>query len=774
MDKKSYIVDCETDALTGYTKLWNVVFRRVPSEHEERGETNEVTVFRNVHNDPEPCRSFVQSSVGHWIGHNFIGFDRGVIQYFLGIDIEPTSITDTLVISRMLNYNQPGGHSLEAWGRHFGITKSEFNDFSQWSQELEDRCVSDTLINLKLYQKFKLYIDSPRWGAAFRLEHLTTEITSLIYTLGITFDLPKANILINTLTKLTEATRDSLDVSFPPRSKEIRTIVPVLTKQGTLHSKDFRWLEDKDLRPFTADAPFSLFDFVSFNPMSSTQRVERLNEAGWKPVNKTKGHLEAIRNKDVKKLEHYKIYGYKTDEENLSTLPETEDLELWRDRWVLKLKPSLTSSSNSGSKKKTETSTDTTLLPTHLSTLHGKKVIETDFLDHSTELIVKMLTRCGVSKEDVARFVESTKDSWLITVIAQDMYVDCSAPTVICALDGMKYTETLSKTISSITGGRRLAEFLLLESRLGDLKEWVGLCAGSPVDSRGYCRVHGTLTNPGAWTMRVSHQRPNMANIPAVLNRKGLPALYGKELRELWTVPEGYKLVGVDADSIQLRIFAHLCEDEKLIAAISRGRKEDKSDIHNVNKDIIGDDCKSREVAKTYIYALLLGAGLAKQASVLDCTKHEASQALKRILDYYPGWKRLISGRLSQEGERGYIECLDGRYLPLPEPRLALAGHLQSGEKIIMSQAMQNWIRQFQEAEKWFDEIRNNYNLVNWVHDEWQTEVKDLGLKGHDGFLPEYIARGQVQGIVQAGRDFKMNIELAGNYKVGLTWADTH
>lgn len=644
MSKSTYIVDTETNALTGYTMLHCVVFRSLD---------NEVTVFRHLETDAgqkAAARQFVTESVSTLVGHNIIGFDWSVLNHFGICDSsQDIKLIDTLILSRMLNYNQKGGHSLEEWGTYFKIPKSTHSDFSEWSSSLEDRCITDTEINLRLYKHFEKYLKSDRYKAPIELEHLTTALCIQVASNGMLFDKPKAEALRDTLSLSVNNLLITLTKDFPKVSRVVREISPCLTKKGTLNSKDFRWVSDNDLTAFSPDAPFSLFEWEEFNPGSPKQRVERLNAAGWRPTEKTKGHILALRDKTTpkEKLDHFKIYGWTCSEDNLGTLPDT-------------------------------------------------------------------------------------------------------APE----------------------GARKLKDWILQSSRLGDLTEWLGACTVTTSDPRGYCRVHPTLTNPGAWTMRVSHQKPNMANIPATLDRRGNPAFLGHECRSLWTVPEGYKLVGVDADSIQLRIFAHLCEDEKLIAAISRGKKEDKTDIHHLNLAVMHPICKTREVAKTYIYALLLGAGLGKQSEILGCTKHEASIALKRMLEYYPGWKKLINGRLSREGSKGYIECLDGRYLLIPEPRQALAAHLQSGEKIIMAKAAQNWINQLHHAEKWYEEVR----LVNWVHDEWQTEVKDgLFVKLEKQTLVDHVAEEQILGLELAGRQLNMNILITGGKpKIGDNWSETH
>jgi len=71
--------------------------------------------------------------------------------------------------------------------------------------------------------------------------------------------------------------------------------------------------------------------------------------------------------------------------------------------------------------------------------------------------------------------------------------------------------------------------------------------------------VHGKVITNGTITGRMSHQSPNMAQIPAVYSP------YGKECRALWTVNKGYKLVGVDASGLELRMLAHYMNDERII-----------------------------------------------------------------------------------------------------------------------------------------------------------------------------------------------------------------
>lgn len=616
---KTAVIDTETNALHDYDKLHVAVCRDL--------DTDEIKVFRNVHTDPLPFRHYLET-VDRVIGHNICGFDREVILKFTGFDIRTIDVVDTLVVSRLLNYSQEGGHSLETWGDYFKFPKSKFSDFSAWSQELEDRCIVDVALTVRLFRYLQDYIDAPKWKPAIDLETQMVYFCQDMSKSGFSFDYDQAQELHAKLKPEVESLVENLKTAFPPRSKVIREIYPVLTKSGTLHSKDFRWLPEKDLTAFDAGSPFSLFEWEVFNPNSSKQRVERLNEAGWKPFNKTKGHIEAERNKEWEKLPYFKVYGWKVDEENLATLPE-------------------------------------------------------------------------------------------------------GAPAA----------------------AHTLARYLLLSSRLSDLEEWLALYNHSTG------RIHGTFNGMGSWTHRMSHQSPNMANIPSILNKQGKPQPYGPEFRSLYRATPGRILVGCDAEGIQLRLFAHYCNDPKLIEAIVSGKKEDKTDIHSLNKAILGTICNSRDSAKTYIYALLLGAGKDKQANILQCKPSEAIEGLKRILEFYPGWKELKETRLKQDARKGYFIGLDGRLVLFPSAHYILAGYLQNGEAVVMKRASLFWSSKLKA-------MGIPFTPVNFVHDEWQVETD-----------PEYadiVGQTMADSLFTIGQELGMNCPLAGKYVTGLNWKDTH
>lgn len=307
---------------------------------------------------------------------------------------------------------------------------------------------------------------------------------------------------------------------------------------------------------------------------------------------------------------------------------------------------------------------------------------------------------------------------------------------------------------------RLLAKRIMIESRRRTLNEWLSLVAE---DSR----IHGKFYSIGAWTHRMAHQKPNTANIPTEAK------LFGKEMRQLWIAPKNRLLVGVDAEGIQLRIFAHYINDEEFTDALVRGRKEDKTDPHSLNQRIMGSVCKSRAIAKRWIYALLLGAGLGKLAQILECSEAEASEVLDRIYRRYTGLKYLKEEVIPADAKRGWFIGIDGRPVRLPgdttgtRKHLCMSGYLQNGETIVMRRAAIRFTPFLKDL---------NSFLVDFVHDEWQTECPN------DFDICLQVAKIQADAIREVGEELNLRCPLAGSYwnddhkdyTIGTNWYQTH
>src|SRR5206468_3506487 len=107
-----------------------------------------------------------------WIGHNILDYDLIHVRNLLGIDLllSIDSVLDTLVLSKLINYSRPEGHSIEDYGLSYGLPKISFNDFSKYSLDLEQYCVRDVDINHKIYSTYEREILSRNWRQSIRCE----------------------------------------------------------------------------------------------------------------------------------------------------------------------------------------------------------------------------------------------------------------------------------------------------------------------------------------------------------------------------------------------------------------------------------------------------------------------------------------------------------------------------------------------------------------------------------------------------------------------------
>ena len=313
-----------------------------------------------------------------------------------------------------------------------------------------------------------------------------------------------------------------------------------------------------------------------------------------------------------------------------------------------------------------------------------------------------------------------------------------------------KFTETGQPIVDEVVlmdvdipEAKTIAQYLLLQKRIAQVESWL-----EAMGSDG--RVHGRVITNGAVTGRMTHSKPNMAQIP------NAGSLYGPECRQCWTVEEGNVLVGCDASGLELRMLAHYMKDENYVRTVTEGSSKDGTDVHTVNQRAAG--LATRDNAKTFIYAFLYGAGDAKIGSIVGGSARDGAVLKDKFLKQTPALARLLS-TVSRYAAKGWVPGLDGRKIWVRSEHAALNSLLQGAGAIVMKKALVLFN----------DKIKLNkwpVKMVANVHDEFQFEV------------PENLAEvaGQVakQSIVEAGVFFKLRCPLDGEYKYGRNWKETH
>ena len=308
-----------------------------------------------------------------------------------------------------------------------------------------------------------------------------------------------------------------------------------------------------------------------------------------------------------------------------------------------------------------------------------------------------------------------------------------------------KVDEKILNKVKEIPEAALIAKYLMLQKRIAQVSSWTDFMKHEPNSNGLWARVHGSVITNGTITGRMSHRDPNMAQVPS------LASPYGKECRSCWTVPRGHKLVGIDASGLELRMLAHYLNDKEFTNDIING------DIHTANQNRAG--LKSRNQAKTFIYAFLYGAGDAKIGAIVGGSKGEGRRIKQSFLSNF-GTLKTFRNRITREAEQnGFIKGLDGRKIFIRSSHAALNSLLQGAGAIVMKRALII-----------LDELIQENNLtatcVANVHDEWQVEVIEE--------QAEQLGQLGVDAIRAAGVYYNLNCPLDGEYKVGGNWSETH
>ena len=347
-----------------------------------------------------------------------------------------------------------------------------------------------------------------------------------------------------------------------------------------------------------------------------------------------------------------------------------------------------------------------------------------------------------------------------------------------------------------------LAEIFYLKKRLGQVatgaQAWL-----KHVEDDG--AIHHRLNVGGTISGRCSHSNPNIAQVPKVsvkpaFNKDGSPNLkvlnedgslkdhtipiykddgvtlknviltdrpgkHGYNCRRLFYVPEGWRLVGCDLSGIELRCLANLtCEYDNgfLIDQILQG------DIHEANRIAAG--LETRDQAKTFIYALVYGAGDAKIGSIvkpLATTEEQKAigKALKeQFFENLPGLARVVK-EIGKQAKRGWVEGLDGRRLIVRAKHAALNLRLQSDGAVIAKKWMLLTDDHFLDhgmRHGW----DGDYAFLGFIHDELQVAVRNEYV--------DYAKETLISSAAEAGEFFNFAMKVDAEAKDGIHWAATH
>lgn len=321
-----------------------------------------------------------------------------------------------------------------------------------------------------------------------------------------------------------------------------------------------------------------------------------------------------------------------------------------------------------------------------------------------------------------------------------------------------KLDETILKSLP-YPEAKLLNKYMLIQKRIGQLAE--GKEALLKHSKNG--RIHGKVNALGAVTHRMTHSKPNIAQVPSG------KSVFGDEFRELFIVAALKKLVGCDADALELRCLAGYMaryDGGAYIKTVLEGNKDNGTDMHTLNANALG--C-SRDDAKTWFYAFIYGSGDQNLGSILypEASASEQKKAGARdrakFLEALPALKKLVERVTIKANTAKKLKGLDGRILPVRSGHSALNTLLQSAGAILMKKALVILDENIQELGL---TPGKEYEFVGNIHDEWQIEV--------DEEYATQVGELAAASIRLAGEALNFLCPTAGNYDIGNNWKETH
>jgi|Deesub1362B_J571_1020462.scaffolds.fasta_scaffold00011_127 DNA polymerase-1 len=275
-------------------------------------------------------------------------------------------------------------------------------------------------------------------------------------------------------------------------------------------------------------------------------------------------------------------------------------------------------------------------------------------------------------------------------------------------------------------------------------------------------RIHTTFNQTATSTGRLSSSEPNLQNIP-------IKGEWGERIRRVFIADRGHVLLSADYSQIELRILAHLSNDEKMRRAFIEERdihSETAMELFSLQENELTQDI--RRLAKTVNFGIVYGISPFGLSEATGTSIEDARQFIERYFETYPGVKA-YADRIIEEAKRlGYVRTLFGRKRHIPELHSPVASERSLGERLaintpvqgtaadIIKMAMINIYRRIRS-----EGLRSG--LVLQIHDELLFEVHEEELS----YVKEMV-KEEMESVV------KLSVPLKVEIGTGKNWAEAH
>ncbi len=275
-------------------------------------------------------------------------------------------------------------------------------------------------------------------------------------------------------------------------------------------------------------------------------------------------------------------------------------------------------------------------------------------------------------------------------------------------------------------------------------------------------RVHTSYHQAVAQTGRLSSSDPNLQNIP-------IRTPEGRRIRQAFIAPEGYVLMAADYSQIELRIMAHLSQDEGLLRAFASDR-----DIHQATAaEVFGVpleqvSSEQRRSAKAINFGLIYGMSAFGLARQLGIERGAAAQYVELYFARYPGVKRYMDDTRNRAKDQGYVETVFGRRLYLPDIRARNKQLQQYAERSAINAPMQGTAADIIKkamiaVDAWCERQPDRARLIMQVHDELVLEVRADAVDATAAALRKHMAAAA-----------QLRVPLKVDVGTGANWDEAH
>ncbi len=289
-------------------------------------------------------------------------------------------------------------------------------------------------------------------------------------------------------------------------------------------------------------------------------------------------------------------------------------------------------------------------------------------------------------------------------------------------------------------------------------------------------RIHTTLNQNVTATGRISSAEPNLQNIPVRTPQ-------GREIRKAFIASPGNMLVGADYSQIELRVLAHISDDEALKNAFISGgdiHARTAAEVFGVPQEEVTKEMRS--AAKAVNFGIVYGISEFGLANQLGISRKKAGEYIKKYLDRCTGVRDYMKRAVEQGRERGYAVTLTGRRRELPELRSGNYNTRSFGERVAMNMPVQGSAADIIKLAmlRVHDALQREgckAKLVLQIHDELlidcpKDELEKVKKLLHDCMLGVPV-KGELPETTAIGEKVKLKVPLIADVAEGRSWFDT-